>query len=845
MRLETRKKTRASARRQGQTSRVDGTAVGGCQRVDWRRVRRAAARTAACLLIVLVTMRMPGTMAVAVDPPTAEEVAAPVKRVLDTSARLRASADDSTFDYEALSLDLALDDADEIVSWVEDEIAFQPYPGLLRGALGTLRARAGNALDQSVLLAGLLKDAGYEAKILEAEIEVKRAEKLVLSASMPTRAHVYSEASVFEREARQLAVASEGTSEGARRRREKVAAAEKSRTQAYVHAVAAAHRDLLSLLDAAGVELGGDATAGASEIVGETLDYFWVAFRPSAAERWVNVHPAHGEWDAEEPTFTAEREFTDTIPQELQHRIRIQAFVDVRRGTELLHVPITSAWERPAANLNEDSIDFTNFATGYIAIENGASPMEVVNATEFFFPMIDGSLAPGAKGFTPEGFIVDPMAANTPQAGVFQTMGGAFDEAAGAVGSEGRGGLAQTLVSESLQYTLVSPGGRQRTVDRVVVDRSGPRRDSATADSLQQPTADELLPLLDVHSITVLTGGVPSGYAIAKLFDTLQSVKPAVSRLVKLAEDPSNFGDPETAFEGLEPGWTGADVLRETFSGGPMAEAIVFRAEPTVFVGRRGVRPGHLIRQSVDILWNNVRGIAIEDSAIVTSPDAVLRESLWESMTEGSLDPSGGVTTQDVLDNAIGQGIDVVIIDPSGPADVPAFEGHEQAKNAIERELDEGYLLVLPAAIPDGMPLGWWRVDPGSGNVLGMVENENDIGGGTAAEYLIFVSGAVWGVKSGVAAFMGCTGDDLESVRQGKIIACSVCALIVIVTVSVSFWEGAGALTKVVAPTMLPAVAEEGAAASYSAREAASFSLVLNLIADTIEDACNTASAVL
>ena len=63
----------------------------------------------------------------------------------------------------SISLDY---EAEFILDYVSNDIAFQPYEGVLRGVAGTLRARAGNSLDQSILLASVLKSAGYDARVL-------------------------------------------------------------------------------------------------------------------------------------------------------------------------------------------------------------------------------------------------------------------------------------------------------------------------------------------------------------------------------------------------------------------------------------------------------------------------------------------------------------------------------------------------------------------------------------------------------------------------------------------------------------------------------------------------------
>src|SRR5690606_19333666 len=92
---------------------------------------------------------------------------------------LRGYIDRSQFDLEAL-LDTLYYDEEEIIAFVRDNIYFEQYPGLLRGAQVTLSSRAGNALDQSLLLAQLLKDAGLDARIARGRLSVDEAEALLL-----------------------------------------------------------------------------------------------------------------------------------------------------------------------------------------------------------------------------------------------------------------------------------------------------------------------------------------------------------------------------------------------------------------------------------------------------------------------------------------------------------------------------------------------------------------------------------------------------------------------------------------------------------------------------------------
>lgn len=55
-------------------------------------------------------------------------------------------------------------------NFVRDQIAFEPYPGLMKGARGTLVTRGGNALDRALLLAAVLRCNGISARIAHARL---------------------------------------------------------------------------------------------------------------------------------------------------------------------------------------------------------------------------------------------------------------------------------------------------------------------------------------------------------------------------------------------------------------------------------------------------------------------------------------------------------------------------------------------------------------------------------------------------------------------------------------------------------------------------------------------------
>ena len=86
--------------------------------------------------------------------------------------------DRSLFEIDALGARLGSDPA-AIFHFVRDEIRFEPYTGVLRGALGTLICRAGNSLDRSLLLAALLEKAGFTTQIASGQLTAEQARILV------------------------------------------------------------------------------------------------------------------------------------------------------------------------------------------------------------------------------------------------------------------------------------------------------------------------------------------------------------------------------------------------------------------------------------------------------------------------------------------------------------------------------------------------------------------------------------------------------------------------------------------------------------------------------------------
>ena len=72
-----------------------------------------------------------------------------------------------------------------IFTFVRDEVAFESYQGVLRGALGTLWGGAGNAADQATLLYALLRESGVEARFAQGTLSQSDAQALLQTMFTP------------------------------------------------------------------------------------------------------------------------------------------------------------------------------------------------------------------------------------------------------------------------------------------------------------------------------------------------------------------------------------------------------------------------------------------------------------------------------------------------------------------------------------------------------------------------------------------------------------------------------------------------------------------------------------
>lgn len=694
------------------------------------RLKRAAAAWTLRLTTLALALGFITTGVVAEEVTDGAQLVAAVERydhLLAIGEDIRGALDRTLFDLDALAFELAFEDLHAIASWVEREIHYQPYAGLLRGPEGTLRARAGNALDQAVLLANLLNRVGYEARIMlgnlsEADTEALLARALVPRAPTPA----IGERSRIETGVRALAELLGADSE-----------ALLNELQATFAAPAVAPPALVAEVDARAAEIERALTEASvtwahGSLHEEARAYAWVEARVGPAQAWAPLHPT-----GLNPTtlLEAERILTEAIPNELMHRIRIEAWIERKEGDTLIVEAIMSPWERPAATAAGILIDYANAPNGYLHGPIGSFDLEAVLAnTNFFAPNLFGRLAPEGLFFDLDGRALAPLLAGDQAARFVQTVGRAAQSAAGALGGIGFGSNPPAtdsnqliaLVGHGLDITLIAPDGQQTTHRRWLLDRLGAENRAAGRVEINDGGIDVGRALMRQQRLVVQTGPLPQGYLLDTLLADLAARRNLFAFTLERAIDPDQRAELNAATVGVESPLD--QLLLFDLFDRPLSEAQAtpgYRPAPAVINVQRYLSDRDRLVYSIDIISNPRRVFGEAGS----DPHATLRQGVWETITEREALRDEDALSLLAAADARGP---FTLVRPSDHVSIGDFGLNAGQLRSLQADQKRGSLLLLAGNA--GSVDAWWRVDPESGTTLGVT---GDGRGQTLTEYTI------------------------------------------------------------------------------------------------------------
>lgn len=632
-------------------------------------------------------------------------------------AQLSELLEPADYDVAALGLELAFEEPDAIAAWVSNNIRYEAYDGLLRGPQGTIVAKAGNALDQAVLLARLLGDAGFDARVALGTLGEQDARRLVMSMFDDSNGETGTGATAILPDAALTDLAD-------------IAGVAPSDLSGVVSTMAGMElQDLSEFHDAlaqtqailaeAEQPVGQEAVA---ELIDDASRYAWVEYRSSTSGEWIPAHPA---WEGAPPTVQAERILEDHVPQELTHRLRLEMTIERKRGSSFETQALMSPWERPVAELLGHTIVIGNTALGESGQEDIATMgLEMVESA-FFAPVLNGGLAPGAMAFDLNGNLVPPDAAASAMAGVFQTVGDRVGGAAGALGGLGNDGETEepfALTAQWIDFVLVAPGGQETRHRRTVFDRRAPEARATGGDEL----LDESVlrnDLLTTYAIMATGGAVSQSYVAAQLLEQAEFHLGVLQTLAELGASVASEDQASVLLNAMA-GYVPKDhlsLLAASDAVDGVLRGVSYRAEPAVVALVGAITPDDEVtaRSGVDIISNAKRTFHVVGGDLLVDFEGGVLAGVWDTVVEREFVESYGGAPS----NAMGEGrpsrLEALHVpDPELllAAGVPA-----DALNAVLTDMNNGYAALVPyGEVQAGTDWSYWRLDTASGEVLGM-----------------------------------------------------------------------------------------------------------------------------
>lgn len=633
------------------------------------------------------------------------------------AGELRQAINRSVYDLDAL-LDTLEYDHESIIRFVREGIAFEQYRGLLRGPRGTLMSQAGNSLDQAVLLAKLLRDAGFEARVARGTLDESGAQILLrqMKRARPAAGDLGDVAQGIE------VIKKYGlmTSLGQAQTQQVEQALERPPVLGRMSEFETFQSTTVQLqgsFSALAVNPGGELDA---QLLDEAKDYYWVEAKVDAADAWQDIHPSLTDDVSVKPRKVST--ISTVVPEELQHRVRLQMSIERLAGGKSTTVPVMDAWERPVANLVGLPVLFTVLPDSALDPANAAlSPDEVIAKANYFVPMLFNGPAPGAQYFDLAANKIDPMVAGQPAAGVFKKVGRSFGDAAGALGGKS---VVPRLGAVWIDITLIAPGGEETKYRRTI---TGTVASSGTAgQGGEDGRLASFLPLLRVNTLVVAAGRTPRGMAVDNQLAQWQQTLPGIKALVWGLKDNPNMSTADKSSLGEVPGhWLGHLAMLSRFDlvEDWSDQHRLYRHEPLLAIHTTGVNGNQGSMARVDIVHNARRAFDITGPEPSFDARAQIAGGVWETLAEGSmLQPGDRKGAMQVLQAASSQKIPLRTIKPGGAIGDLPVDG--ETRLHLQADLERGYAVLIPEARPDGhQHIAWWRIDPVTGETLGVFDD--------------------------------------------------------------------------------------------------------------------------
>jgi hypothetical protein len=608
---------------------------------------------------------------------------------------------------------------DSLYHWVQDNTTWIPYRGTLRGPVGVLMDRQGNSLDRALLLADLLQRAGHSVRLAHADLPPARAAELLPALVARHATGAFVELASTRHDA--APVSDAAIRYGLDRRA----------IERVLNEYETGTTRLLAELDGRVPEQAGRLI---SSIPAPDPDEEWLTRRDSAIATlgdhwWVQAQRGDSWLDldllgvraSDAGIVLREILLPSELPPALHHAISIRVIAErlaagaltehavlahTIRPSELIGRPVVlqfwpAAWPNRAPVVQD-----LNRSTRQVAASQDTWTAALVIGSDV---VTSGSLS--AAGATVE-------AAAAPAPG-FGGLGGAISQ-----GLNGRNGPAtpgqdSLLTAAWIEYRLDIPGREPRVVRRAVFDLVGEAARQAWTPHVptlsdEQRLTRALSLMMRTEILPVVAGPAPE--FVLQLHGRSLLANADLLRAVTRASFGSNEHTVDSLLRLAEP------------SVSPLYALAVLRRGA---LGQAGIvdRPAILTRHQFPSIHGE--GLALEDATDIVANEvgialterdgfaARLEQGVWDTNLEAFLAGSRASANTALAFAASGdwRTLTAAQSDRMPPRMAP------DAAALMRRDLESGYTVIAPdapIALRGAAFGGWWRIDPATGDALGI-----------------------------------------------------------------------------------------------------------------------------
>lgn len=638
---------------------------------------------------------------------------------------------------------------EDLFSWVKARVAFVPYAGALRGAEGVLMDRVGNSLDQSLLLARLLAEAGHTARLAHAVLPDDVVDKLwaelaaarAPATSEPAAEEVPETASLLEAAdlygldpATVGAVIDVSNSDASRLLVDLVPEVERS--------VAA----LAGLVGSAGETAAAEAVAAARAAF---ADHWWVEYEEDG--NWVEMDLLAYDAGAGPPVPAVDRFDPEALPDGIEQTVTIRVIAEQLKGGVLGERTVLEQAIRPR-DLLGTTLGFRHFPMAWPQDWPRMTPDDVqiklraALATQVeWMPVLTlgdevlgtvavkdtGDLNPDPHPVNPFRQMATAMIGMVSKATDVLATGGDPDRVLSAdpeldvprpPREEGE------LVAERVEFTITRPGSAPIVASRDVFDLIGPdaraRGDVSGFTMSGQKALDRSMAMLEESEIQILASKLHPDFLIHLGAVSALGNRPVLDELSRdpFGRLPSNYMELFSKLSGIPFALYAMSGPRDALN--PFADWVHVDRPTIVMQHTRLRRAGggdFLAGISLDIVEN---GVGVDPFAADLAFGLRMSQGVADTFAEAvAAQPTGSVEPNTAFGFAATEpaGAGWIALRPGDQQLLAKLAWPADARARMARELESGQVLVLPAMpSPEQARGGWWRVDPLTGQTLGM-----------------------------------------------------------------------------------------------------------------------------